>query len=93
LRTQGFLGWKRKSLKEKEMIIYPTRPRGDRTQIKELILKQGRLTLYINQQALNELLAEDTGCQPRADKMAFWRDVVQESKWITGLDHYLWDTV
>lgn len=93
MRTQGFLAWKRKSLEEKEVIIYSTSTRGDRIGIQELMLKQGRLALYINQQALEELLAEDTGCQPRGDEMAFWRDVAQESRWISGLDHYWWDTV
>lgn len=36
MRTRRVLAWKRKSLKEEEVIVYSTRPRGDRTGIKEL---------------------------------------------------------
>lgn len=35
MRTQRVLAWKRKSLKEEEVIVYSTRPREGRTGIKD----------------------------------------------------------
>lgn len=59
-------------------------PEGIKLRSRSWDVKARQISLYIN----TEQLAGDPGCQPRAKEMAFMRAVVQDSRWVTGLDGY-----